>query len=373
MSSSRRVDVQDSEKLLLGQMFKRGTCSQAELTALLPVSQQSVSRMVNKLEKKGLLRKVGRRQVGSRGQPSVEHALRGDYAYSLGLSLMADGVAIQLIDFTGQTVVAVTQYESEITPESVRSMVAELISSGSRDGLFDSDRIFSVGLSISGFRVGAGAVFNTPESLDAFAFKDLEELLSELIGLPVWAENDGKAAALCESMHGVGRRLDNFAYFFLATGVGGGVIQEGKLLRGLRGNAGEFVGALPIDDYPFPNLERLRKRICENGVSVDSVFQLTRDYDDGWPGIDEWIKEVLPSLSLMASATSAILDTEAIVLGGLVPKALAERIAPQIEFFDIHRRGTVREHAIVLPAEYRGDAAAMGAALLPFADKFFEF
>lgn len=75
----------------------------------------------------------------------------------------------------------------------------------------------------------------------------------------------------------------------------------------------------------------------------------------------------------MVSATSAILDPEYIVFGGLIPIQLTERIIPKLEFFDINRRNIKRGIANIIHAKAPRDAAAHGAAMLPLADKYLVF
>ena len=372
LSNDKRQVLGDSERLLLGHIFRAGRISQGGLTDLMPLSQQSISRMVQALELRGLILKDGRQVSGQRGQPSAILTVNPTYAYTIGVSIMADSMALLLLDFTGTTVAIVTPKLQDLTRSSILRAVDEGLAFLVRKARIDRRKVFGVGVAITGFRVGDGATFNTPQSLDALAFVDLEDLFSQALDLPVWAENDGKAATIGENMHGVGRHLTNFAYFFIATGVGGGIIVDGRLLTGARGNAGEFVGILPIGTYTPPNLEELRRRLKEGGLELGSVAELIASYNDDWPEIDLWIADVAPSLSLMASATAAILDTEAIVLGGLLPASLARRLIPHIRFFDVNRREVVREHATIIPAECVGDAAMVGAALLPLVSEFFQ-
>lgn len=360
----------ESERLLLGQVFRRGRITQGELTDLLPLSQQSISRMAQALELRGMIRRGERQASGQRGQPSAVLTIAPGYAYTVGASIMADGLSLSLVNFAGETAETIVPKLADLSRASfvaaIRNGIARLL----RRAEIDRAQLFGLGVAISGFRV-EGARFNTPASLEELALVDLEAMLADALDLPVWAENDGKAATIGENMNGVGRRIANFAYYFIATGVGGGVIVDGRLLPGARGNAGEFVGVLPIEHYPFPNLELLRQRLGEHGVVIETVSELVARYDDAWPGIDAWIAQVAPSLSLMASATAAILDTDAIVLGGRIPAPLAERLIPHIRFYDINRRDVRRARAEILPGECAGDATSVGAALLPLVDKFF--
>ena len=69
---------------------------------------------------------------------------------------------------------------------------------------------------------------------------DVAGMLSELCGFPVKAVNDANAAALGEMWRGGGEGCDNVVFVTLGTGVGGGIIVDGKLLSGVHGAAGEL-------------------------------------------------------------------------------------------------------------------------------------
>jgi predicted NBD/HSP70 family sugar kinase len=246
-------------------------------------------------------------------------------------------------------------------------MQAEL----TRQWLGDDSRVFGVGFSLPGtFIRGTGQV-NTPLILDEWANMDIETVLEDDLRLPVWIENDGNAAAIGESLVGVGRWARDFVYLYVATGLGGGIIIDGNLLRGEFGNAGEVAQLLPPGSYPHPNLELLFRLVKKNGVDVDSVTEMIARFDPGWPGVDEWIRKVQDSLSLIASASAALLDPKAIVIGGRIPPKLAERVIPHIEIFDQERRADPRPLPKIVVAEAAGDSAAIGAAALAFDSYFF--
>lgn len=365
--------ISESERLMLGLIFKCGTLTQAELTAELPLSQQSISRMTTALESRGMLKRGARRSNGRRGQPSGEVGLDPDFAYSIGLSLRADSLSGTIVDFAGNARASSSVQPEQMSRVAVLDCARSLLSELTKTASVDSAKIFGVGLATTGFRVKQNAQFNPPPSLEDFALIDLEAVFAQALNLPVWAENDGKAATLAEIMNGVGRNCSDFAYFYIATGVGGGFAMDGKLVTGKHGNAGEFVGILPIDDYAFPNLQLLRNMLVEDGIHFANVNELVRNYDEEWPAIGRWIQKVSPSLSLMASATAAILDTELIVLGGMIPRDLAQRLIPEIGFFDINRRAVRRPRAQIVYKECHGDATSTGAALLPLSHKFFTY
>lgn len=360
-----------SERRVLGTIVRRGMVGQPALARTTGLAQQSISRIVKKLLSIGALAEGDRVLSGRRGQPGVEVRTVPSFAYTYGLSIMTDALSVALMDFSG----AVVAEEHRDLPLMTRSAVLgelEGIVEGwvSAHGL-ERSRIFGLGVSISGRHIGPGAVYNTPEALDDWALVAIDELFRERFELPVWVENDGNAAAVGESLVGVGRTYGNFAYLFIDTFIGGGIVINHELMRGCNGNGGEIGLILPRNTFPHPSLESLRQTLGEYGVQHFGVSEMIKNFDDSWPGIDEWIIKNRGSFSLIASALAAILDPEAIVLGGRMPATLARRIIPHVDIFNDWRRGKPRALPRLVASKTEGDASAIGAAALPFKEYFF--
>ena len=91
----------------------------------------------------------------------------------------------------------------------------------------------------------AGTIIGIP-TLPGFEDFPMRAALGKALGLPVILENDGIAAAYGEWKFGAGRGLEHLVYVTVSTGIGGGVVVDGRLMRGRRGMAGH-VGHLMID------------------------------------------------------------------------------------------------------------------------------
>lgn len=78
----------------------------------------------------------------------------------------------------------------------------------------------------------------------------VEKLLQGRLGVPVIAENDANAAALGEARHGAGAGSRHVVFITVSTGIGGGLVLDGKLYRGVRGLAGEVGHMLLEPDGP---------------------------------------------------------------------------------------------------------------------------
>lgn len=80
----------------------------------------------------------------------------------------------------------------------------------------------------------------SPVNLPAWRDFPLRALVAEATGLPTFLDGDAKALALAEGRFGAARGVEGFVAMVVSTGVGGGIVLEGRLLDGARGNAGHI-------------------------------------------------------------------------------------------------------------------------------------
>lgn len=85
-------------------------------------------------------------------------------------------------------------------------------------------------------------------SIGGFVDVPLRDRLAEALGQPVTLENDGIAAAVGEWRHGAGVGLQHLVYVTVSTGIGGGVIVDGRVMRGRRGMAGHVGHFVMVKD-----------------------------------------------------------------------------------------------------------------------------
>ena len=361
----------DSEAKILSHVLRSGGATQPEIVKRTELSQQTVSRLVNDLVVRGALALGDRRSNGRRGQPRVEIEIAPDYAYSLGVALMTDAMSVLLMDFAGNVV----DYDYLDMPVMSRKAVFARLADVKERFLEKIPRaragLTGVGVGISGYCLDGQSRFNPPRALDDWAMVPINQLFSEELGIPAWVENDGNAAAIGESFLGAGRTYSSFVYVFLAAGIGGGVILNHQLMRGTHGNGGEIGLILPRNVYQLPTLETLLQSIRKAGVEVDGISSMLAHFDPNWPGVDEWVERSRDPLSLIASSIAALLDPEAIVLGGRIPSILAQKIIPAIELFDDARRQEPRPLPRLTLSQTQVDACAIGAAMLPLEQKFY--
>ncbi len=119
----------------------------------------------------------------------------------------------------------------------------------------------------------------------------VKEQFESALGLPFFIDNDANVAALGEQWVGAGNNNPNVVFMTLGTGVGGGVIAAGNLIRGVKGAGGEL-GHITVDfDEPFA-CTCGKKGCLETVASATGIVNLSRRYADQYAG-DAKLKQMI--------------------------------------------------------------------------------
>jgi glucokinase len=159
--------------------------------------------------------------------------------YSIGLDLGGTNLRAAAVARDGTMLGKTsgrTQY-SEGREAIVRDMVEAIAALRAE---FGQEDLAGIGIGVPGFiDMKAGIIRNCANisPLENFPIRDEIELR---LGAPVILENDANAAALGEKWIGAGRGVDDLVMITLGTGIGGGIVSGGRVLRGFSGMAGEL-------------------------------------------------------------------------------------------------------------------------------------
>ena len=198
---------------------------------------------------------------------------------------------------------------------------------------------------------------------EGFALRDR---LAHAFGLPAVVENDGIAAAQGEWRHGAGRGLAHLVYVTVSTGVGGGVVVDGRLLHGRRGMAGHVGHMRVAEDGPVCSCGRVG---CFEALASGTAFG--RRADGGAEAVARARQGDPAALSLLAEEArllgrgfanlAHLYAPERIIMGGGVAQAF-DLLAPRIRAeFDAEAMPPFRTVEIV-PAALGDNAGLIGAA-----------
>ena len=190
--------------------------------------------------------------------------------YSIGVDLGGTNLRAAAVDRAGNQLgkQAGAVHLREGRDAVVSDIVASIQALRERFGM---EQLAGVGVAVPGFiRLKEGVVANSSNlpSLEGFPLRDE---IQQKLGAPVILENDANAAALGEKWLGAGRDVDDLILLTLGTGIGGGIIVGGRILRGHVGMAGEF-GHMTIIPNGNPcgcgNTGCLEKHASATAISV---------------------------------------------------------------------------------------------------------
>ena len=164
----------------------------------------------------------------------------------IGIDIGATNLKAGLVDDAGQILAKQKMKIAQIeTPDLLARHLARMTEELAAEVGVDLDEIFSIGVGVPGVvEIRSGSLqysCNLP-----FRRVPLRRLFHKYMNKPLYLENDGNCAAVGEYYAGAGRRSKRFVTITLGTGIGGGIIHNGKIYHGSNGMAGE-VGHMSIE------------------------------------------------------------------------------------------------------------------------------
>ena len=296
------------------------------------------------------------------------------------------------IDFGGTTIKAAVVKGAEIVRRgttintqsySAQELIAALAGEIQRlKGEFPAVRAAGIGL--PGIVDSVGGIVHQLTNVKGWSETPLRDLLKEKTGLPMAIENDAKAMTYGEWKFGAGRNFTNVVCLTLGTGVGGGLVIDGRLYRGSGLGAGE-IGQMSIDYNGVPgnygNLGALEKyvgnvQITERALSryaaagrvlpreEASPAALAAAAQGGDPVALELWGEIGTEIGVACANVVWLLNPDCVILGGGVANAgelLFSTIRRVVGERTMH---VFHERLEVLPAKLGTDAGMIGCAAL---------
>ena len=378
---------QFNERTVLRAIRHEGAIPKADLARLTQLSSPTVSIIVNRLLDDGLLLKQERIR-GKMGQPSVPLAINPNGAYSIGLQVGRRSLEVVVTDFLGQMRHQWQHTYPYPSPTEVLPKIKEgLKLMQKRMGPDAWKRTVGIGLSapLAMHQWGDLMGKKAQKAMVDWEHIDLVHEVQAMSALPVEFAKDTTAACVAELVQGLGRDVPNFLYVYVGTFVGGGLVMDGHIVSGPRGNAGA-IGSMPIGLPPLGT--RANANTPAQLLQLASGWQLEQALMDA--GHDPllvqqdaimspefsaftqaWLSQAAKALAMSATSAAALLDLDAIIMdGSLNPKLLqaliqqTEASLAQFSFDGIHQPQ-------VLAGRVGNHARALGGALLPLHVQFF--
>jgi glucokinase len=167
--------------------------------------------------------------------------------YRVGVDLGGTKLAAGVVDAAGKIVGETITYDhTRLTEEAVLDRIARNVDAALVSASATRRDVKGVGVLFPGHVRWPEGVTLTSSNLPGFKGFPLRARMEELLGLPCLVDNDCNAQALGEYRYGAGIGSEHMVFMTVSTGVGGGIVIDGKLYRGMTGTAGEF-GHMIVD------------------------------------------------------------------------------------------------------------------------------
>lgn len=361
--------------------------SRVELVEQTGLASQTISNVCRRLIEQGWIAESGKLIEGP-GKPRVILNLVPNGAFAIGVHLDPALITYTVVDLSGRIVAA----RRERTPSASRpaELIREIVSSVEdimRAPGVRVDRVLGIGIASPGPIDAARGIVADPPLLEGWKNVPLRDSLAEATGLPVVLEKDVTSAVVAELWMGRAKGQD-FAFFYLGTGIGIGLALDGEAYRGSSGNAGEggtiyapvsgfadgrgadMLGRLATPGYLVQ--EASREHLLEPPDNPHDLAQVEAKFaellalaDNGDRDCLRLLDRAADFIGIVLTSVVNLLDMSEIVVGGPYWEKVALRFQPRIAAWLNSSPDRVTHHPVRLSLAQAGeDVAALGAACL---------
>lgn len=255
----------------------------------------------------------------------------------------------------------------------------------------EKSKLKGIGVGLPGVVRPEGGTVVHPPNLKNWGIVPFGDKLSKATGLPVFCENDANLAAFGEGSYGAGKQTSSFVMVTMGTGVGGGIVINNEIYRGVFGAAGEIghlsvqydgpicncgnsgciermIGQKYIVEYALLELPKYRESVLHQIVEKGSLE--VKDISEAAGNGDGFSRHILKRTGkLLGHAMVSImhvLDIRTFIVGGGVSGAGDLVLTPARETMAQFSMGSMKHDIVVLPATLGNSAGMLGSAGLVF-------
>ena len=364
--------------------------SRSEMTEALGVSRSKISLEVGRLIEGGLLVEDGRAESDGGRRSSLLRIPRSAGLIA-AVDLGASSIDVALADLGGELLAHKgTPADIKDGPRSVLERAKELLAGLLGDQGSSPREVLAIGVGVPGPVEHASGLLNSPPLMPGWDRFPIRDAFADEYAAPVFVDNDVNVMTLGEHRGGVGKGVDNLLFVKIGTGIGGGIITDGRLYRGTQGCAGDIGHICADPDGPVcpcgnrgcleamagaPAIAAKAERCARDGVSPILKEMLdrrgglgTRDVSEA-AGLGDYhaleiIKESGRLVGRIIATLVSTLNPSLIVIGGGVAN-IGHALLGEIRS-TVYRRSlplATRNLPVVL-SELEGMAGVTGASVL---------
>jgi len=330
-------DIRHSNNnLVLKLLWQNQVISRADLARITGMSRPSISTIVAEHLERELISEVGH-GVSKGGRRPVLLRFEDDAHLIAGLDFGASHISLILTNLRGQQVewLSVPSTTTQF-PEQAISSAMDLLKQGIAAARRINRKVIGLGIGVPSpvFRGGDNLSMH-PAIHPKWSDFSLSRIIKEHLSIPVFVENDANLGALAELWWTERQSRKHLIYLKVASGLGAGVIIDGKIFAGAHGLAGELGHTFIRErqSEKSPTEENLNSLIGINHVLAELIEkypqynpkflhrgQILRDaYESGDANVREVVRNYIRRLSVAIVNSLVSFDPELVIVGGVVP------------------------------------------------------
>lgn len=353
-----------------------GALSRADLTARLGLNRSTIGVLVSELCGLGVVAESRPHMRQGVGRPSHVVGPHPHGPYALAADVDVDGVSMTAVGLGGRELSRCYTHLVSTAPERVAEQIADMakdMSAGSAMGW-----LAALGVSVPGTVSTDEEVVGLAPNLE-WRDVELKRLLDARLatGMHIRIGNDADLGVRAEHTRGAARTFDNVLYIHGRTGIGGGIIADGRPLHGTRGAAGE-IGHMVVDQGGIRchcgrrgcletviGEHHLVEQSGRSGDHADALHHLLTDPDPE-PEARSAIERACRWLAFGLTNAATLLNPEVIVLGGYLA-VLMQHYGSVVEgaFAELSTPANAAD-VVLRPAGLGTNSALVGAGELAF-------
>ncbi len=240
-ASSNQYFITTSEKIVVDLIRKYGEFSKSDLVTFTDYSRTKVTCCIDSLLTKKII-EINNVTEYTGGRRSKNFSLNGDFGLVAGVDIGATSIDLGIADFSGKLLVRFSEPASvKDGPIRILGRVCSLLENLLHQKNLRSDTLMGIGVGVPGpvdFTVGT--LVSPPIMPGWDRYPIIQTIQQWFPTSNVVVDNDVNVMALGEICEGAGRGVDNLIFVKIGTGIGAGIICDGKIYRGASGCAGDI-------------------------------------------------------------------------------------------------------------------------------------
>jgi predicted NBD/HSP70 family sugar kinase len=354
---------------------ERGRVSQADIARVTGLSRTTVHTLVAELKDSGVLHEAEAGVPDSRGgRPAVLLMLRHSPQAVVGIDFGHSHVGVAVADI-GHNVLAERRCDLDVSHDARTALdaAARMVDEVLAETHVERHSVIAAGIGIPGPVDRSTGTAGSPTILPGWIGVRIVDEMHDRLGVPVEIENDANLGALAELTWGAGRECSNFVYIKVATGIGAGLVIDGKLLRGATGTAGE-IGHTTLDESGA--LCYCGNRGClETVASGPAIIKLVGPLNGDVPTLANIVQLAVAGelrchravsdagheIGVAIASLCNLINPERVIVGGLLSRTGEVLLQPMRESIRRHAVQAAAEKLEVVPALFVERAELLGS------------